>query len=252
MTADVEVRDGVAHVRLTRDAIDLATARGLLDAAHRTRSEDVRAVLLTSAGRSFCLGGDLKEFAAVSDLRGHLLQVTSALHEALRIFATLDAPLVAAVHGAVAGAGLGLVAAADLAIAADDATFVAAYTGIGYTPDAGVSWSLPRLIGPRRALDLLLTNRTMDATEALDAGLLTAVVPPQQVIPAATELAAQLAAGPTQAFAVTKRLVRQGLQVPFSAHLDDESRAIADAGVSAHGCEGVAAFLSKRRPRYTS
>lgn len=251
MTVDVEVLDGVAHVRLTRDAIDLATARGLLDAAERAQAADVRAVLLTSAARSFCVGGDLKEFAAVTDLRGHLIQVTTALHEALRIFAVLDAPLVAAVHGAVAGAGLGLVAAADLAIAADDATFVAAYTGIGYTPDAGVTWSLPRLVGPRRALDLLLTNRRMDAAEALDAGLVTAVVPAAQVIDAATELASLLAAGPSEAFAATKRLVRQGLSAPFVTHLDDEARAIADAAVSTHGREGVAAFLSKRPPRYT-
>jgi 2-(1,2-epoxy-1,2-dihydrophenyl)acetyl-CoA isomerase len=252
MTVEVEVRDGVAHVRLTRDAIGLATARGLLDAAGRAQAEDVRAVLLTSAARSFCVGGDLREFAAVADLQEHLLQVTTPLHEALRIFAALDVPLVAAVHGAVAGAGLGLVAAADLAIGADDATFVAAYTGIGYSPDAGVTWSLPRLVGPRRALDLLLTNRRMDAAEALSAGLLTAVVPAGQAVPAATELAALLAAGPSEAFAMTKRLVRQGVSAPFGVHLDDEARAIADAAVSAHGREGVAAFLGKRPPRYAA
>lgn len=154
-------------------------------------------------------------------------------------------------HGVVAGAGLGLVAAADLAIAADDATFVAAYTGIGYTPDAGVTWSLPRLVGPRRALDLLLTNRRMDAAEALSAGLVTAVVPAAEVTSRATELAAELAAGPSQAFAKTKRLVQQGFSADFTTHLDDEARAIADAAVSAHGREGVAAFLSKRTPRYT-
>lgn len=250
MTVETEVRDGVARVRLTRDTIGLATARGLLDAAQRAQAEDVRAVLLTSAARSFCVGGDLKEFAAVTGLREHLIQVTTALHEALRILAALDAPLVAAVHGAVAGAGLGLVAAADLAIAADDATFVAAYTGIGYSPDAGVTWSLPRLLGPKRALDLLLTNRRMDAAEALSAGLLTAVVPAGQAVPAATELSARLAGGPFPAFAATKRLVRQGMSAPFGAHLDDEARAIADAAVSAHGREGVAAFLSKRPPRY--
>jgi 2-(1,2-epoxy-1,2-dihydrophenyl)acetyl-CoA isomerase len=250
MSVDVEVLDGVARVRLTRDAIDLATACGLLDAARRVQAGDVRAVLLTSAARSFCLGGDLKEFASVPDLRSHLIEVTTALHEALRILTTLDAPVVAAVQGAVAGAGLGLVASADLAIAADDATFVAAYTGIGYTPDAGVTWSLPRLVGPRRALELLLTNRRMDAAEALDAGLVTAVVPAAEVTSRATELAAELAAGPHQAFAKTKRLVRQGFEADFATHLDDEARAIADAAVDAHGREGVAAFLSKRPPRY--
>ncbi|RSM37782.1 enoyl-CoA hydratase/isomerase family protein [Amycolatopsis balhimycina DSM 5908] len=242
MSVSVAVENGVAHVRLTRgrgNPIDLATAEGLLDSARRC--EHARAVLLTAAGPAFCVGGDLREFAAAGDLRAHLDRVTGALHEALRILAALDAPVVAAVRGAVAGAGLGLLGVADLVVAADDVGFVAAYTGIGYTPDAGVSWSLPRLVGPRLALELLLTNRRLTAAEALAAGLVTSIaVDPEQ---AAAALAEQLTGA---AFGVTKRLVRDGATTPFGQHLDTEARAIAEAAVSPSGRDGVAAFLARK------
>ncbi|WP_410606112.1 enoyl-CoA hydratase/isomerase family protein [Amycolatopsis sp. lyj-109] len=242
MSVSVAVGNGVAHVRLTRgrgNPIDLATAEGLLAAARQC--EHVGAVLLTAAGPAFCVGGDLREFAAAGDLRAHLDRVTGALHEALRIFTRLDAPVIAAVRGAVAGAGLGLVGAADLVVAAEDAGFVAAYTGIGYTPDAGVSWSLPRLVGPRLALDLLLTNRRLTAAEALAAGLVTSVAAdPEQ---AAADLAERLAGAP---FGVTKRLVRAGAVASFTQHLDAEARAIGEAAVSPAGRDGVAAFLGRR------
>lgn len=243
MSVLTTVEDGVAHLRLTRgrgNPIDLATAEGLLEAARRC-GPDVRAVLLTAAGSAFCVGGDLREFAASDDLAAHLTRVTDALHAALRIFAGLDAPVVAAVQGAVAGAGLGLVGVADLVVAAEDTTFTAAYTAIGYTPDAGVSWSLPRLVGPRLALDLLLTNRRLTAAEALTAGLVTSVVPAPE--PVAAALAARLTGA---AFGVTKRLVRQGRSASFDRQLDDEARAIAEAAVSPPGREGVAAFLGER------
>jgi 2-(1,2-epoxy-1,2-dihydrophenyl)acetyl-CoA isomerase len=250
MSVSVSVRSGVAHVRLNRgdqgNAIDLALARSLLDAARRCQAGDVRAVLLTAAGRSFCVGGDLREFAAAPDLRAHLLEVTDALHGALRIFTTLDAPVVAAVHGAVAGAGLGLAGAADVVVAAEDATFVAAYTGIGYSPDAGVTWSLPRLVGPATALDLLLTDRRLSAAEAQAAGLVSRVVADAPRV--AADLAARLAGGATGAFGTTKRLVRRSAS--FDDQLDAEAEALAGAAVSPDGREGVRAFLAKRPPRY--
>ncbi|MFM9737489.1 enoyl-CoA hydratase/isomerase family protein [Streptomyces brasiliscabiei] len=246
---------GVAHVELCRaeagNAIDLALARGLLTAARTCAGSDgVRAVLLTGQGRSFCVGGDLREFAALpaDRLAAHLGRVTDALHGALRVFAALDAPLVAAVRGAAAGAGLGLAAAADLTIAASDATFVAAYTGIGYTPDAGVSWSLPRLVGPKRALDLLLTNRRITAAEAADMGLVSRVVDAGRLTEEAEATAAALARGATGAFGATRRLVAAGLSEGLDAHLDAEARHLADAALSAEGRAGVAAFLARGRP----
>ena len=244
MSVSMALENGVAHVRLSRgrgNPIGLATAEGLLEAAGRC-APDARAVLLTAAGPSFCVGGDLREFAVADDLRTHLDRVTGTLHEALRIFAALDAPVVAAVRGAVAGAGLGLLGVADLVVAAEDAGFVAAYTGIGYTPDAGVSWSLPRLVGPRLAVDLLLTNRRLTAAEALAAGLVTSVAAdPEQT---AASLAERLAGA---AFGVTKRLVRAGRTASFDQHLDTEALAIAEAAVSPSGRDGVAAFLAGKR-----
>jgi 2-(1,2-epoxy-1,2-dihydrophenyl)acetyl-CoA isomerase len=253
---EVDVRDGVGHLVLRRgeqgNAIDLAMARALLEAARNCREANVRAVLLRGEGRCFCVGGDLREFSTVDGdgRRELLLAVTTALHDGLRTFAALDAPLIAAVHGAVAGAGVGLAAAADLTIAAADATFLLAYTGIGYSPDAGVSWSLPRLVGQKRALDLLLTNRRISAAEAADMGLVTRVVDSESLVDEAQQLTVGLAGGPTGAFGATKRLVAQGLSSDFGTQLDREARSIAAAATSPEGSEGVAAFLAKRSPRF--
>ncbi|MGW1715205.1 enoyl-CoA hydratase/isomerase family protein [Streptomyces sp. NPDC002156] len=256
MRATVEVDgDGLAHIEMCRgagNAIDLAMARALLDAAQECEKARARAVLLTGRGRSFCVGGDLKEFAALPGerLAGHLTDVTDALHGALRILAGLDAPLVVAVQGAVAGAGLGLATAADVILAASDARFTAAYTAIGYTPDAGTSWSLPRLVGPRRAMDLLLTNRRVPAPEALVMGLVSRVVAPELLYEEAVEAAGALARGATGAYGATRRLVGGALLAGFDEHLDAEARQLAAAAVSTEGREGVAAFLGGRPPDF--
>ncbi|WP_425826463.1 enoyl-CoA hydratase-related protein [Streptomyces fractus] len=256
VTTDIQ-QDGLARVTLRRGAagnsIDLAMAQGLLDAARACESADVRAILLTAEGKSFCVGGDLREFSRLEGaaLEKHLGAVTDALHEALRTFAALDAPMVAAVQGAVAGAGIGLAAAADVTLAADNASFTAAYTGIGYSPDAGVSWFLPRLIGPKRALDLLLTNRRVSAREAAELGLVSRVVPADELAGETTRTAETLRRGPTAAFGATRRLVDAGLTEVLGPHLDREARALAAAAASAEGREGVAAFLGKRAPEFT-
>ncbi|MFC6065296.1 enoyl-CoA hydratase/isomerase family protein [Streptomyces ochraceiscleroticus] len=248
---------GLARVTLCRgeagNAIGLETARGLLDAARACERGAVRAVLLTGAGTAFCVGGDLREFARLEGeaLHKHLIAVTDALHEALCVFAALDAPMVAAVQGAVAGAGIGLAAAADVTLAADTAAFTAAYTGIGYSPDAGVSRSLPRLVGPKRALDLLLTNRRVPAAEAAAIGLVSRVVPAAELSDEAERTAEALRRGPTGAFGATRRLVAAGQSADLAAHLDREARALAAAAASDEGREGVAAFLGKRAPEFT-
>lgn len=249
--------DGLARVTLRRaqagNAIDLATARGLLDAARACERAAVRAVLLTGEGKSFCVGGDLREFSRLTGeaLEKHLVAVTDALHDALRTFASIDAPMVAAVQGAVAGAGIGLAAAADVTLAADDVTFTAAYTGIGYSPDAGVSWQLPRLVGPKRAVELLLTNRRVPAAEAATIGLVNRVVPSGELAAEAQRTVEALRRGPTAAFGVTRRLVASGQTADLTRHLDDEAGALAAAAASDEGREGVAAFLDKRVPDFT-
>ncbi|WP_230991353.1 enoyl-CoA hydratase/isomerase family protein [Streptomyces endocoffeicus] len=257
MRVGIEIDDGLARVTLRRgesgNAIDLEMAGGLLDAARACAAESVRAVLLTGEGKSFCVGGDLGEFSRLSGeaLEKHLIAVTGALHEALRTFAAGDAPVVAAVQGAVAGAGIGLAASADVTLAADNASFTTAYTGIGYSPDAGVSWFLPRLVGPKRALDLLLTNRRVKAAEAEAIGLVSRVVAPDRLAAEAVRTAEALRDGPTAAFGATRRLVATGLTADLGTHLDREARAIAAAASSAAGREGVAAFLAKRAPDFT-
>jgi 2-(1,2-epoxy-1,2-dihydrophenyl)acetyl-CoA isomerase len=258
MSVGIEIDDqGLAHITLRRgeagNAIDLTMARGLLDAARACAHGVVRAVLLTGEGKSFCVGGDLREFSRLSGeaLEKHLTEVTDALHDALRTFAASDAPVVAAVQGAVAGAGIGLAAAADVTLAAEDATFTAAYTGIGYSPDAGVSWFLPRLIGPKRALDLLLTNRRIPAADAADIGLVSRVVAADRLAAEAARTAEALRRGPTAAFGATRRLVAAGLTSDLGRHLDHEARALVTAGASDAGREGVAAFLGKRTPDFT-
>ncbi|MEW2626139.1 enoyl-CoA hydratase-related protein [Streptomyces sp. NPDC048106] len=248
--------DGLAHVTLRRgdagNAINLEMAQGLLDAALACERADTRAVLLTGEGKSFCVGGDLREFSELSGeaLEKHLIAVTDALHEALRVFARIDAPMVAAVQGAVAGAGIGLAASADVTLAAHGASFTAAYTGIGYSPDAGVTWFLPRLAGPKRALDLLLTNRRVPAEEASRIGLVTRTVAPELLADEAARTAEALRRGPTAALGVTRRLVATGLISDLGPHLDREARALATAATSAEGGEGVAAFLGKRPPEF--
>jgi 2-(1,2-epoxy-1,2-dihydrophenyl)acetyl-CoA isomerase len=248
---------GLARVTLRRgqagNAIDLETARGLLDAARACERADARAVLLTGEGKSFCVGGDLREFSGLSGeaLEKHLVAVTDALHDALRTFASIDAPMVAAVQGAVAGAGIGLAAAADVTLAADDVIFTAAYTGIGYSPDAGVSWRLPRLVGPKRAVELLLTNRRVPAAEAATIGLVSRVVPSGELAAEAERTAEILRRGPTRTFGATRRLVASGQTADLTRHFDDEAGALAAAAVSDEGREGVAAFLDKRAPDFT-
>ncbi|MDH6221519.1 2-(1,2-epoxy-1,2-dihydrophenyl)acetyl-CoA isomerase [Streptomyces pseudovenezuelae] len=254
----VEIQDdGLARVTLRRgqagNAIDLETARGLLDAARACERAAVRAVLLTGEGKSFCVGGDLGEFSRLSGeaLEKHLVAVTDALHDALRTFASIDAPMVAAVQGAVAGAGIGLAAAADVTLAADNVTFTAAYTGVGYSPDAGVSWRLPRLVGPKRAVELLLTNRRVPAAEAATIGLVSRVVAFGELAAEAERTAEALRRGPTSAFGATRRLVASGQTADLTRHLDEEARALAAAAASDEGREGVAAFLDKRGPDFT-
>src|SRR5204863_8876932 len=159
-------------------------------------------------GARFCGGGDIKNFAEhPDDLARHLRGFLPSLHTAITMLVRGDAPVVAAVHGSAAGAGLGLVAASDLVVAGSSTKFVMAYTGVGLTPDGSSSWFLPRLVGLRRALELTFTNRVLSAAEALDWGLISQVVPDDELHDTAAKLATRLAAGPPLALAAAKRLL---------------------------------------------
>jgi 2-(1,2-epoxy-1,2-dihydrophenyl)acetyl-CoA isomerase len=211
----------------------------------------VRAVLVTARGKLFSGGGDLRAFKDAGAAAGALLAATASdLHVALATLAEMDAPVVVGVRGSAGGAGMSLVAAADLVVAGERAKFTMGYTAAGLAPDGGSTFFLSRVVGLRRAMDLVLTNRVLTATEAEAWGLVTRVVADDRVDEEAATLASTLAAGPTATLGVAKRLVIDGASSALGAALNRETWAISAAANSADGREGVAAFLEKRPARF--
>jgi 2-(1,2-epoxy-1,2-dihydrophenyl)acetyl-CoA isomerase len=256
MAIRAEVVDGVGRLTLDRpdqgNAIDLAMAQELAGVtAAWSVDRTVRCVLLTGAGRTFCVGGDLRSFSAQAHLPSHLLDVTDPFHAAVSRLARMDAPVVAAVQGSAAGGGLSLALAADLVLAGASSRYVVAYTAIGLTPDGSGSWMLPRLVGLRRALELTLTNRPLSADEALSEGLVTRVVPDEDLAAQAEALARTLADGPTGALGAAKRLLRESLGRDLEGQLALEASSLATAAGSDDAREGIEAFLAKRPARFT-
>jgi len=254
-TVLLETREGVATVTLNRpegaNALDMTMGRDLLEVALRVEAEPaVRAVVVTGAGKHFCFGGDLRGMAEQgAAVGGYLNELTTNIHAAISCFTRLKAPVIAAVNGTAAGGGVGLVCMTDLAIAGRGSRFSLAYTGVGLAPDCSTSFLLPRIVGRRRALELLLTNRTLSADEALAWGLVNQVVDDAEVLPQALALAARFAAGPTESYAAVKRLMDTA-DPGLEAQMALEGRAIAAQARHPHGQEGVAAFLGKRKPNY--
>ncbi|HZN16216.1 MAG TPA: enoyl-CoA hydratase-related protein [Acidimicrobiales bacterium] len=258
MTVRLAVADGLARLELNRpdaaNAINLDLAVALEGAALQLRDDpSVRAVLLTGAGARFCGGGDVPDFASKppADLPGYLAEITAHLHPAIEMLVELDAPVIAAVQGSAAGAGLGLVLAADVVVAARSAKFVMAYTAIGMSPDGSSSWFLPRIVGQRRALELTLTNRVLLADEACAWGIVTTVVDDDALLTSAAALATTLAAGPTASYGRAARLLRGAWDATLHDHLANERDEIAASGATADGQEGIAAFAGKRPPTFT-
>jgi 2-(1,2-epoxy-1,2-dihydrophenyl)acetyl-CoA isomerase len=254
-----EVRDGVAHITLNRpevyNALDATLARELAEVVGICRQESaVRAVILTGAGKAFCAGGDLRSFHAAqqtsAEFGGSDGGVLGPLHEAIRGFTQMDAPVIAAVNGVAAGAGLSLACACDIVVAAEGARFTVAYTRAGLTPDGSATYFLPRRIGMARALDLTLTNRMLSAQEAEVWGLVGRVVPDEELAREVEGLAVQLAAGPTAALGAAKRLLRAGWTATLDEQLEREAETITRMFDSPDGREGIAAFVEKRPPRF--
>jgi 2-(1,2-epoxy-1,2-dihydrophenyl)acetyl-CoA isomerase len=251
----LEVRGPVAHLTFARPAaantINLEFGREFLAAVLALEAATaVRAVILTGQGRHFCFGGDLKGMVASgADVRAYLHELTTDLHAGMARLARLGAPVIAAVNGTAAGAGLGLVLASDLAIAARGAKFAPAYTGVGLTPDAGCTFLLPRAVGAKRAMEMFLTNRILGAEEALSWGIVNQIVDDADLPDAVAALAARLAAGPVGAYGALKRLMAES-QPGFEPQMEREGRSIAARAASDEGREGIAAFLGKRAPRY--
>jgi 2-(1,2-epoxy-1,2-dihydrophenyl)acetyl-CoA isomerase len=247
-----ESRGGVAVVTLNRpeaqNTVSLQLAMDLDDVTQKISGAG--AVLLTANGASFCAGGDLKEFSSKESLAEHVREVISYLHPAIERLDSLDLPVVAAVRGAAAGAGLGLACAADIVLCAPDAKFVSAYTKIGLSPDGSTSFSLPRLVGMRRALELVLTNRMLDAQEALDWGIVTRIVPDSELDAEAMRVATELASGATRGIGGARRLVRDSLGRTLPHQLDMEAETLVASASDPDAKEGITAFLEKRAPNY--
>lgn len=209
----VELLSGVAHLRLSRpdssNALDLSTAQALRAAVRQVSSdESVLVVVLTGSGARFCGGGDLKAMLAAEDRLSYVDALARELHLAFQELSDLSVPVVVGVHGAVAGAGLALMLSCDVVLAADSTTFTAAYPGVGLTPDCGLSWLLPRVVGQQRALSFLLLNERVGAKDAHAWGLVTELVESAGLIERCLEVAQALASGPSWALGQTKALVR--------------------------------------------
>jgi 2-(1,2-epoxy-1,2-dihydrophenyl)acetyl-CoA isomerase len=253
---EFDVTESVATITLNRpkafNALNVALARDLMEAAIRCQEDDVRAVALTGSGRGFCGGGDLAAFSGATDGMPALIRrITTYLHAAVSRFTRMDAPLVIAVNGVAAGAGMSLALTGDIVIAAESARFTMAYTRAGLVPDGSSSFFLPRLVGLRRAQELMLTNRTLTAAEALDWGLVTEVVPDQELLSRMCTVAADFAKGPTRAFGGVKKLLASSASESLETQMERETRAIAASAGTADAREGVTAFLEKRSPTFT-
>jgi 2-(1,2-epoxy-1,2-dihydrophenyl)acetyl-CoA isomerase len=251
-----DVRDGVARIMLNRpdaaNAVNAELARDLMYAAMQC-SEDagIRAVIVTGNGPMFSAGGDLKGFGAQGDnLPYHLKEVTTYFHAAVSRFMRMDPPVVAAVNGMAAGAGMSLACGADIVLAAESARFTMAYTRAGLTPDGSSTYYLPRIVGLKRALELTLTNRMLSAQEACEWGLVTRVVPDAQLQEEAAALAGQLASGATRALGMAKRLLHGGWTGTLETQMEHETQAIAELSRSDDAKEGLSAFLEKRKPTF--
>jgi len=213
--------------------------------------DDVRAVLIGAAGRAFSVGGDLAAFSQFGDQSSQAMRnLADGLHRSLQRLATSPVPIVAAVNGIAAGSGMGLACIADIVLASEKARFTMAYTGVGLSPDGGSTWTLPRIVGVKRAVELMLTNRIIGAVEAERIGLVNRVVVPDVLHSEAETVARTLMAGSAKAIAAVKRLVREAAGADFGAQLDREAATIASLVAAPDGREGIAAFLEQRRPNF--
>jgi 2-(1,2-epoxy-1,2-dihydrophenyl)acetyl-CoA isomerase len=257
-TIDYSVADAVATICLNRpdarNAINMRMVEEILDVAHRiTEDDSIRAVLICGNGPALTVGGDIEHFlAGPGEQFGTLFaKMTAPFHEALRILSRIDAPIVTAAHGAVAGGGLGYVYAADLVIAAEDTKFVTAFAALGLSGDGGGTWHLPRLIGPRRAAEAYLRNRPIEAAEALQWGLINEIVPAAELRSRAETVARELASGPTRGFARMRALLRDAWRNDFPTQLQAETEALRYTGDTADATSAINDFAAKRRPEFT-
>ena len=250
------VEDGIGRITLDRpaagNAIDLPLARALLAAAILCQTDDmIRCIVLTGNGRLFCAGGDVQLLAGAGDRRSDVLsELIATFHAAVARLARAPKPLVTLVNGPAAGAGFSLAMLGDVVIGARSAHFTAAYGAIGLTPDGGLSWLLPRLVGLRKAQDIILTNRRIKADEAEAIGLVTRIVDDEALADEGLKAAAALADAPMAALAASRALLADSFETGLETQLDRELRSMARAGAGPESEEGLSALLAKRTANF--
>jgi len=254
----LEREGAIATLTLNRpealNALNSAMAEALADATAEVQAdESIRCLVIRGAGDAFMAGGDLKQFhRLVSEAGGDVAPIDfDVVHRAIKAIRTMPKPVLASVHGPVAGFGVSLMSACDLAIAAEGSFFTLAYCLIGTSPDGGSTYHLPRTVGLKRAMEIALLGDRFDAARALEIGLINRVVALDQLAGETDKLAARLAAGPTQALGRTKLLMNSAFVNPLDEQLEAEAQAFADCARTGDFLEGVTAFLEKRPARFS-
>lgn len=247
--------DGIATITLNRpdrlNAITIQMAEELLDVIDDChRDADVRAVVISGAGRAFCSGADIKSDASTASPPEHIAKITEILHRLILEIRNLKKPVIASIRGHASGAGFSLVMACDLAIASENAKFNLAFVKIGLVPDLGATYFLPRLAGAKKSNELFFTGDFIDAKEAENIGIVNKVVSDEDLERETMKLAARLAKGPTLAIGRTKALINEGFTNTLKTQMENERQnQIMSAGTEDYA-EGVSAFLEKREPKF--
>ena len=255
-TINFEIIENIAIIRLNRpnsyNSLNAKMAKELLEISYECdTNKKIRAIILTGEGdKAFCAGGDLKSFHETGNVAKHLKMVTHDLHGAITKFSRMNSPLIVAVNGVAAGAGLSFVGFADLAIAKSSATFVSAYTKAGLTPDGSSSYYLPRIIGIRKYLELVMTNKVLSSEEALTWGPLNYIYDDKNFWNETLKLADNLSKCPTLAYGKTKRLIHNSLNSTLETQMELETKMIAESAETNDGQVGIKAFLSKEKPKF--
>lgn len=250
-------KDKVATITFNRpnaaNGINPTLAREFAEAALICdKDKEVRCVLLTANGKLFCAGGDLKTVGGEPEKAATTIKgMADNLHRATSSLARMEKPFIIAVNGMAAGAGFSIAITGDFVLAGASAKFTMAYTAAGLSPDGSSTYYLPRLVGMRKAMNLMITNRRLTAEEAENWGLINQVVPDESLQEEAMKLAQKLANGPTDAYAVTKKLLLCSYDNSLETQMELEGRAISERAGSANGKEGVLAFIEKRKPNFS-
>lgn len=252
----LQISDGIATITLNRpeayNALNMQLAREFHEAIIRCSEDDaVRVVVITGSGKAFCAGGDVKGFCdQIDSIGAHVKLLTTELHGAVSRMARMPKPTITAINGVAAGGGMSLALAGDLILATESARFTMAYTQIGASPDGSSSFTLPRLVGVKRALELTFLNPVLSAREAMEWGMVNRVFADDQFHQAVHNIATQLAQGATQAYGRAKALLYSSTSETLETQMEHETQMIAASGKTADFREGIFAFAEKRQPTF--